>query len=208
MNDIQKKIQAVLARRQRNNVARKKVSAKKFILYAMIGMVGLFLAGVIVLTIFIAILSIGLPEVDDIKKLSVAQSTTIYDREGNVLYVKHGDENRQYVSYDEISKHLIDATISIEDDEFWNHKGFDLPAIIKAGMYEVFGVGSRRGGSTITQQYVKNAFLTSERSYTRKIKELILSVRLEQAYDKETIVELYLNKIPYGNTAYGVQKSS
>ncbi|MBD3156871.1 hypothetical protein GF369_03510 [Candidatus Peregrinibacteria bacterium] len=208
MNDIQKKIQAVLARRQRNHVARKKVSAKKFILYALIGMVGLFLAGVIVLTIFIAILSIGLPDVHDIDKLSVAQSTTIYDREGNVLYVKHGDENRQYVSYDEISKHLVDATISIEDDEFWNHKGFDLPAIIKAGMYEVFGVGSRRGGSTITQQYVKNAFLTPERSYTRKIKELILAVRLEQAYDKETIIELYLNKIPYGNTAYGVQKAA
>ena len=208
MNDIQNKIKAVLARRQRNSAARQKVSGKKFLIYALIGMVGLFLAGVIVLTIFIAILSIGLPDVHDIDKLSVAQSTTIYDREGNVLYVKHGDENRKYVSYDEISEDLVNATVSIEDDDFWNHKGFDLPAIIKAGMHEVFGIGAKRGGSTITQQYVKNAFLSSEHSYTRKIKELILAVRLEQAYDKKKILELYLNKIPYGNTAYGIQKAA
>lgn len=209
MNDIQNKIKAVLARRQRNSAARReKMSAKKILIYALIGMVGLFLAGVIIITIFIAILSIGLPDVHDIDKLSVAQSTTIYDRDGNVLYVKHGDENRQYVSFDEISEDLINATVSIEDDEFWNHKGFDLPGIIKAGLYEVFGIGARRGGSTITQQYVKNAFLTNERSYTRKIKELILAVRLEQAYDKQKILELYLNKIPYGNTAYGIQKAA
>ncbi|MCD6110015.1 transglycosylase domain-containing protein [bacterium] len=208
MNDIQKKIRAVLARRQRNTTSHRKVSLKKFLVYSLLGFLGLFLAGVIILTILIAILSIGLPDVHDIDKLSVAQSTTIYDKDNNVLYVKHGDENREYVPYDKISKHLIDATVSIEDKDFWHHKGFDLPAIIKAGMYEVFGVGSKRGGSTITQQYVKNAFLTSEHSYTRKIKELILAVRLEQAYSKKTILELYLNKIPYGNTAYGIQKAA
>ncbi len=180
MNDIQNKIKAVLARRQRSSAARQKVSAKKVLIYVLIGGIGFLLAGVIMLTILIAILSIGLPDVHDIDSLSVAQSTTIYDREGNVLYVKHGDENRQYVSYDQISPHLVNSTISIEDDEFWNHKGFDLPAIVKAGLYEVFGVGSRRGGSTITQQYVKNAFLTNERSYTRKVKELILAVRLDR----------------------------
>jgi len=208
MSDIQNKIRAVLARRQRNSAAGQKVSGKKFLVYAFVGFVGFFLAGIILLTIFIAILSIGLPDVRDIDKLSVAQSTTIYDRNGKVLYVKHGDENREYVAYDQISKHLVDATVSIEDGEFWDHKGFDLPAIIKAGLYEVFGIGTQRGGSTITQQYVKNAFLSAERSYTRKIKELILAVRLEQAYDKEKIIELYLNKIPYGNTAYGIQKAA
>ncbi|MBA4336437.1 hypothetical protein C0416_01510 [bacterium] len=208
MSDIQNKIRAVLARRQRNSAAGQKVSGKQVLIYAFVGLAGFFLAGVILITIFIAILSIGLPDVRDIDKLSVAQSTTIYDRNGKVLYVKHGDENRQYVAYDQISKHLVDATVSIEDGEFWNHKGFDLPAIIKAGMYEVFGIGTQRGGSTITQQYVKNAFLSAERSYTRKIKELILAVRLEQAYDKQKILELYLNKIPYGNTAYGIQKAA
>jgi len=214
MNNISEKIKAVLlARRQRVFRASSgggggKFPLKKVLLWGLIGFVGLILLGIITLTIFIAVLSVGLPDVHDIDKLSVAQSTTIYDREGNVLYVKHGDENRKYVPYDQISKYLVDATVSIEDDEFWNHKGFDLPGIIKAGMYEVFGIGTARGGSTITQQYVKNAFLSSEHSYTRKIKELILAVRLEQAYDKKTIMELYLNKIPYGNTAYGIEKAS
>jgi membrane peptidoglycan carboxypeptidase len=208
MNEISKKVKAVLARKKRLSSSSEKKSGKRIALYILLGFVGLFLAGIIFMTIFVAILSVGLPDVRDIDKLSVAQSTTIYDRDGNALYVKHGDENREYVSFDEISQNLLDATIAIEDDEFWEHQGFDIPAIIKAGMYEVFGVGSRRGGSTITQQYVKNAFLTPERSYIRKLKEIILSVRLEQAYDKQTILELYLNKIPYGNTAYGVQKAA
>jgi len=208
MNEFSRKIRAVLARKQRTAADGKSVSGKKVLLYTLIGSIGLFVAGVIFLTIIIAVLSIGLPDVHDIDKLSVAQSTTIYDREGNVLYVKHGDENRKYVVYDDISPNLVNATIAIEDDGFWDHKGFDLPAIIKAGLYEVFGVGTKRGGSTITQQYVKNAFLSSEHSYTRKIKELILAVRLEQAYDKNKILELYLNKIPYGNTAYGIQKAA
>lgn len=208
MDEISQKIKTVLARKKRLSASGEKKSGKKIALYVLFGLVGLFLAGVIFMTIFVAILSIGLPDVHDIDKLSVAQSTTIYDRDGNVLYVKHGDENREYVSFDEISQNLIDATVAIEDDEFWEHQGFDIPGIIKAGMHEVFGVGARRGGSTITQQYVKNAFLTPERSYIRKLKEIILSVRLEQAYDKKTILELYLNKIPYGNTAYGVQKAA
>jgi membrane peptidoglycan carboxypeptidase len=203
MNNIHQKIKALLKIKQGD-----KFSAKKILILIFAAFVTLFLAGVVIFTILIAILSIGLPDVRDIDKLSVAQSTTIYDRDGNVLYVKHGDENRKYVPYEQISKHLVDATVTIEDDQFWTHSGFDIPGLVKAGLHEVFGVGAQRGGSTITQQYVKNAFLTNERSYTRKIKELILAVRLEQAYDKQTIIELYLNKIPYGNNAYGAQKAA
>lgn len=213
MHNISEKIKAILlARRQRlvkaGTGGSGKFPFKKVMLWALIGFIGLIIASVIFFAIFIAVLSIGLPDVRDIDKLSVAQSTTIYDREGNILYVKHGDENRKYVPYDQISKHLVDATVSIEDSEFWTHKGFDIPGIVAAVMHEVFGIGGARGGSTITQQYVKNAFLTNERSYTRKLKELILAVRLEQAYDKEKIMELYLNKIPYGNTAYGIEKAA
>lgn len=203
MNHIHQKIKALLKIKQGD-----KYSFKKIVILALAAGLTLFLLGVITLTIFIAILSVGLPDVRDIDKLSVAQSTTIFDRDGNVLYVKHGEENRKYVNYDQISQYLIDATVTIEDDEFWTHKGFDIPGLIKAGLNDVFGIGARRGGSTITQQYVKNAFLTNERSYTRKIKELILAVRLEQAYDKQKILELYLNKIPYGNNAYGIQKAA
>jgi len=203
MKNIHHKFKSLLQIKQEG-----KISIKKLALLILTGGIALILLGIITLTISIAVLSIGLPDVRDIDKLSVAQSTTIFDRNGEVLYVKHGEENRKYVTFNEISQDLVDATVSIEDDEFWSHKGFDLPGIIKAGMHEVFGIGAQRGGSTITQQYVKNAFLTNERSITRKVKEIILAVRLEQAYDKQKIIELYLNKIPYGNNAYGIQKAA
>lgn len=155
----------------------------------------------------IAILSIGLPDVHDLDKLAVAQSTTIYDREGNVLYVKYGEENREYKSLTQISPNLANATIAIEDDQFYNHPGFDMFGLIRAAFNNIAG-GSQQGGSTITQQYIKLTFLTTEKSYIRKLKELILAVRLEEAFNKDTILEKYLNKIPYGNSAFGVEKAS
>src|SRR3989338_5517173 len=121
----------------------------------------------------IAILSIGLPSVDNISA-QAAQATEIYDRNGTLLYTISGEENRKYIPYDQISLNLINATIAVEDDQFWQHKGFDMTGIAAAGLHEVFGIGKQRGGSTITQQYVKNAFLTSERSVTRKLRELIM----------------------------------
>ncbi|MCC6643137.1 penicillin-binding protein [Candidatus Peregrinibacteria bacterium] len=152
----------------------------------------------------IAILSIGLPDVRDLDKLSVAQSTTIYDREGNVLYVKFGAENREYKNLSQISKNLVNATIAIEDDQFYSHPGFDMFGLARA----VFKAGQAGGGSTITQQYIKLTFLSSEKSLIRKVKELILAVRMEEAFDKDTILEKYLNKIPYGNNAYGAEKAA
>lgn len=184
-----------------------KPTAKEILIWLGIGILGLIISGIVGLTVLIAIVSIGLPDIHDLDKLYVAQSTTIYDREGNILYVKYGGENRQYVSYEQMSKDLVNATVAIEDDQYWNHSGFDMIGITRALVNNVIG-GSQQGGSTITQQYIKNAFLSSEKTYTRKLKELILAVQLEQAYDKEKILELYLNKIPYGNNAYGVEKAS
>ncbi len=154
----------------------------------------------------IAIISIGLPNVRDLDNLSVAQSTTIYDRGGNVLYVKYGEENREYKRLDQISKNVVNATLAIEDDRFYDHPGFDITGLVRAGLNDI--AGGQQGGSTVTQQYIKLTFLSSERSYLRKIKELILAVRLEDAFDKDTILEKYLNKIPYGNNAYGIEKAA
>ncbi len=181
---------------------------KKIAFWVFTVLIGLFLLGTITIGGMIAILSIGLPDVVDLENLTAAQSTEIFDREGNLLYTIHGEENREQIPYEEISPYLTAATVAIEDDEFWQHGGFDVFAIAKAVLYELFRIGAPRGGSTITQQYVKNTFLSSERTYTRKIKELILSIRLERVYDKEKILELYLNRIPYGNNAYGCQKAS
>lgn len=165
--------------------------------------------GLISLVIFIflivVIFSPNLPPLDRIEDLLQAESTLILDREGNILYAIHGEENREIVAVKDISPYLIDATIAIEDDEFYDHFGFDMPCLGKAVLHEIFGLGIRRGCSTITQQLVKNLFLTPEQTYTRKIQELILAVRLETKFSKDDILELYLNEIPYGNNAYGAQ---
>lgn len=181
---------------------------KKIAFWILTTIIGLFCLGIITVAGTIAILSLGLPDVSSLESLSAAQSTQIFDRDNKLLYTIHGEENREQVALDKISTYLVDATISMEDDSFWEHGGFDFWALGRVAMYEIFGIGTPRGGSTITQQYIKNTFLSSERTYTRKAKELILSLRLERALSKEEILELYLNRIPYGNNAYGVQKAA
>ncbi|MBI2639105.1 transglycosylase domain-containing protein [Candidatus Peregrinibacteria bacterium] len=181
---------------------------KRAFAWLILGSVTFILAGLFLFTVTVAFLSIGLPDVRNFDKLAGVESTIILDREGGILYTIHGEENRKYVPLSEISPFLQKATIAIEDDEFYEHSGFDIPGIAKGILYEVFGIGTRRGGSTITQQLAKNAFLSAKRSYLRKLKELILAIRLERAYDKNKILELYLNRIPYGNNAYGAELAS
>ncbi len=161
--------------------------------------------------------SIFLPSVDNAEELSFAESTIIYDREAlnpaanpaeHILYVIHGDENREYIPLDEISPWVVKATLAIEDDQFYSHFGFDIGGIGKAVLYEFFGIGPRRGGSTITQQLAKQVFLSSERKFIRKFKELLIAIKLEWHYTKDEILELYLNKISYGNNAYGIEAAA
>ena len=181
---------------------------KKIAFWVTFTAITLGLISIVLLGALFIFLSFGLPTVDELINPDTALSTQIFDREGNLLYTIHGEENREVVSLKNISQHLIDATIALEDDQFYEHPGFDVLAIGRAGLYEVFGIGSPRGGSTLTQQYVKNAYLSSERTYTRKLKELILAIRIEKALTKDEILEQYLNRIPYGNSAYGVQKAA
>lgn len=158
-----------------------------------------------------------LPSVEDSDELAFAQSTIIYDRGAldsendpneHILYTIHGDENREYLPLEEISPWLPKATLAIEDDGFYWHPGFDLGGIIKAVMHEFFGIGPKRGGSTITQQLAKNVFLSRERKISRKFKELLLAIKLEIHYKKDEILELYLNKIPYGHNSHGAEAAA
>ena len=181
---------------------------KRVFAWIILGGLAFALSVLLIFTLLVAFLAIGLPDVRNFDKLAGIESTIIYDREGGILYTIHGEENRKYVPLSEISPYLQQATIAIEDDQFYEHSGFDIPGIAKGALYEIFGIGGRRGGSTITQQLAKNAFLSSKRTYTRKLKELILSIRLERAYDKNKILELYLNRIPYGNNAYGAEMAA
>lgn len=164
----------------------------------------IFAAGLVFITI---IFSMGLPNVSDPKTLLPTESTVFFDRNGKVIHTVRGEEDRENIKSEDIPQVVKDAAIAIEDDQFYKHNGFDLPALTKAVLSEV-GIGKPRGGSTITQQFIKNAVLSSERTYTRKLKELVLAVQLERHFTKDEILTLYLNRIPYGGTAYGVEKAA
>ncbi len=168
----------------------------------------LFLAFVIFLGVifgFFLWYAKDLPTPDKINARVSAQSTQIFDRNGKLLYEIHGDENRILAGWDEIPQNLKNATVAIEDRNFYKHSGFSAKRIIGSAILNVLQGSKAQGGSTITQQFVKNALLTNEKTYTRKIKELIISIEIEQMFKKDDILKMYLNEIPYGSNAYGAK---
>ncbi len=149
-----------------------------------------------------------LPDPNRLIERQVAQSTKIYDRSGQtVLYDIHGAEKRTIISLKDVPDNLKNATISIEDKDFYKHGGFSPWAIFRTLVTNVL-FGKKAGGSTLTQQFIKNSILTTEKLYTRKIKEIILAYRLEKKFSKDEILQMYFNEIPYGSTAYGVEAAS
>jgi penicillin-binding protein 1C len=135
-------------------------------------------------------------------------STQIFDRNGILLYEIYADENRTPISLADLPDHVGQAAVAIEDRRFYNHLGFDLIGISRAAVANIKGGEITEGGSTITQQLVKNALLTREKTFKRKIKEAILAVMTEILYTKEEILEMYLNYIPYGGTAVGIESAA
>lgn len=165
----------------------------------------LFIVG---LFFFISI-SRSLPDPNKLIDRDVAQSTKIYDRTGeNILYEIYGDEERTMVDVDELPDYIKNATISIEDKNFYKHKGISLWGIFRAVVWQGLRGKRVQGGSTLTQQLVKNAILSPERKIERKVKEWILAYRIEKKYSKDEILQMYFNEIPYGSTAYGVEAAS
>ncbi len=140
-------------------------------------------------------------------KDNFAVSTLIYDRHGKLLYEIFDEENRVPIKLEDLPPSVIQATIAIEDKNFYHHWGFDLVGIIRA-VRNNLTKSSTEGGSTITQQLVKNAFLSKEKTIQRKLKELVLSILTEVMYSKDEILEMYLNYISYGGTAVGIQAAS
>ncbi len=134
-------------------------------------------------------------------------STQIFDRNGTLLYEIYGNENRIPVNIDDLPTHILQATVAIEDKKFYSHHGLDLTGLIRAS-FKNFSSGSLQGGSTITQQLVKNALLTNEKTFQRKIKEAVLAIMTEILYSKKEILEMYLNYISYGGTAVGIEAAS
>jgi 1A family penicillin-binding protein len=171
---------------------------------------GFLMAGVLAMWIG----TFKMPNLEAFDSRKIEQSTKIYDRTGKILlYDVHQDIRRSVIPFEEMSRHIKNATVAIEDAEFYEHLGIKPTAILRAVISNLFialhlSDGYTQGGSTITQQVVKNALLTKERTLTRKIKEWVLAIRLERELPKEKILEIYLNEIPYGGSIYGVEEAS
>lgn len=157
--------------------------------------------------IFITVITKDLPTPDNITK-NMRYSSSVLDRNGKVIYQIYNDKNIIPVSVRNIPQPLINATISIEDKDFYKHKGFSLWGIFRSLIRNIIFRRIEGGGSTLTQQLIKNSLLSTEQTMIRKIKELILAVELERRYTKNQILEMYLNLTPYGGTAWGVESAA
>lgn len=179
--------------------------------WKMAGKVLLYLFGAgVLLTVGLFVYFIkDLPSPNAVKARVVAESTKIYDRTGqHLLYDVHGEEKRTIIDFNQIPDNVKFATIALEDQDFYNHHGIKITSIIRSALKDVIKGGAAQGGSTITQQFIKKSLLTDEKTITRKIKEVILALEIEQKYSKDEILGMYLNQIPYGSSAYGVEAAA
>lgn len=139
----------------------------------------------------------------------LGQSAKIYDRTGKILLYDLSEKvRRTVIPFEEISPYVKNATIAIEDAEFYQHKGIRITSIFRAVIANIFSLKFSQGGSTITQQVVKNSLLTQKKNISRKVKEWILAIKLEKNASKDTILNMYLNEAPYGGSIYGIEEAS
>jgi penicillin-binding protein 1A len=173
----------------------------------LLGFLLVLLVGAINLGFVVAKSAASLPDIRLLANWHPSESSIIYDVTGKTIANIHGDEDRTVVSLGEMSPYIKKALLAIEDTRFYQHNGIDFRGTGRAIVQNLKG-GDLQGGSTITQQLVKNLFLTSERSIGRKLAEAILAIRVEQQYSKDRILELYLNQVYFGNFAYGIEKAA
>lgn len=177
------------------------------------------LGGTIFVGATLASISASLPNPNELVNRESAMSTKIYDRggpeNGTLLYTIYGDQNREFVSIDKVPEHTRWAFLAAEDVEFYDHKGLDLPGLAKAAIGYVFQGASVPGASTISQQLVRNTLLYDflgdeayDKTLTRKAKEILITMQLEQNFTKDEILQMYLNEVPLGGTNYGIQAAA
>ncbi len=179
---------------------KKRLFNKRFLFFAVLAFLFLFVP-------FYYFILKDLPSPTQLRSDKQPQSTSIYDRNGTLLYTIYAQKNQTFIKLKDIPKQLQEATIAIEDKNFYKHGAVDIRGIIRAFYSTVFKK-KIQGGSTLTQQLVKTTLLTSEQTIQRKIKEVILSFASELLYSKDTILEMYLNQVPYGGTSYGVEAAA
>lgn len=172
----------------------------------------ILLYGGITFIIFFALFSFwilkDLPNPQKLEKRISTESTKIYDRNGVLLYEIYKDKKRTIIPASEIPEFMKKAIVAAEDKEFYRHPGINIKGILRALIYNLLHRDTIQGGSSLTQQFIKNALLTPERTLSRKIKEAILSLIIERIYTKEEILTMYLNEAPFGSSAYGIEAAA
>jgi 1A family penicillin-binding protein len=149
-----------------------------------------------------------LPDVRVLKGYTPAETTYIYDANGELIARVHGDVNREVIPLDRMSPHLKRAVLAMEDAYFYSHRGVDPSGVARAIYVNLNAGTTLEGGSTLTQQLVKNLFLTNERSINRKVAEAVLAMRVEQVFTKDQILEMYLNQVFWGENTNGAETAS
>ena len=182
---------------------RKIIMLNRLVRFAFFGLIGL----VVLFLVYFVWISRDLPTPGKLANSDIKDSTKILDKNGIVLYSIYKDVNRLYIPLNEVPKILKQATVSTEDQDFYTNNGFSVRGYLRV-VKDILLYRQVTGGSGITQQLVKNVLLSPERSVTRKIKELILSIQVDQRFSKDQILEMYLNNVPYGGTAVGVEAAS
>ncbi len=171
------------------------------------GIVALGVAGAVAGGILIYQLTPTLPSIESIRDIQLKVPLRVFTVDGQLIG-EYGDYRRTPTSIDEVPPLMIQAILAAEDDGFYEHHGVDIPGIVRALVANLRSGGHGQGASTITMQVARNYFLTREKTYTRKVKEILLSLRLEQALTKDEILELYINKIFLGHRSYGFQAAA
>ena len=165
--------------------------------------------GLVIATLIVIYFITRVPDISILISRRVSESTKIYDRSGaTLLYDVHGEEKRTIVPWDQIPQNVRNATLAAEDSQFYSHSGINFKGILRAFYQDVTRLNLSQGGSTITQQLIKKALLGDQKTISRKVKELILAIQIERAFSKDEIFWMYLNQIPYGSNAYGVEAAS
>jgi 1A family penicillin-binding protein len=181
----------------------KKLQRIKNIRLLALAFLGMVLLGIVLFIVMFIYYSKDLPQPGKVLRQE-GFSSKIYDRDGSLLYDLYDEEKRVPIEIDQVPQSLKDATVAIEDKDFYKHKGFDFLTILRIPYNFIFRGGRVVGGSTLTQQLVKNALLSNERTLPRKFKELVLAIQIERKFSKDEILEMYLNESPYVGNSYGV----
>jgi len=180
----------------------KKITVKTIRALFFIHLIGFIVMGIVLSTILI------LAKLEGPPSISVPQSTVLYAQDGSKIGETHHGQKRYWVSLDDISEHVVEATIAVEDRHFYDHHGFDYKRIVGAAVADLKAMAKVQGASTITQQYARNLYLEHDKTWKRKLMEAFYTIRLEMNFEKEEILEGYLNTIYYGHGAYGIEAAA